>query len=197
MSDQLLHGIDVSRWQGRIDWPVAATSDLCRFAYIKATEGTGGTDAMFAENWAGTLFAEIPRGAYHFMTARGSGELQAEHFLEVYPGDGELPPVLDLEWGIRGDMPTAEAAEEWLEVVRKETGVQPVVYVSPGFAAQRLAGPVGLRIAAGHDLWVAHYGVKSPTVPRGWSDWRIWQTGLGSVPGIKCKVDVDVMKLRT
>lgn len=196
-SDQLLKGIDVSRWQGKVDWSAAAASGLCEFAYVKATEGLYGVDKRFAENWAGTLSAGVPRGAYHFLTAFASADVQAHRFLQAYPGDGELPPALDLEWGSRGEAPSAASALEWLRVVYDALGVRPVVYLSPAFAAQHMAGSDGAEIARLHELWVAHYGVEEPIVPAGWSGWRIWQRGQALVPGIAGKVDVDVMKQRT
>lgn len=193
-ADQLLRGVDVSCWQGRVDWKVAAASDLCRFAYVKATEGATSADERFAENWAGTLCNGIPRGAYHFLVAGVDPRLQAEHFLATYPGDGELPPALDLEWGARGSVPSAWEAATWLQTVYEVTGVRPIVYTSPGFAALTLAGPEGKVVGEYHDLWVAHYGVRSPSVPKAWSSWRIWQTGKGRVPGFEAEVDLDVMK---
>lgn len=193
-ADGLLLGVDVSHWQGRVDWASAAASGRCEFAYAKATEGVSGVDRSFADNWAGTLAAGVPRGAYHFMVADCSAGLQAEHFLRTYPGDGELPPVLDLEWGAGGRRPSAASAIEWLRVVWEGLGVRPVVYTSPAFAAQELVGPEGVEIARDHGLWVAHYGVESPTLPMHWSDWRIWQRGTGTVPGVRGRVDVNVMK---
>lgn len=191
--DSLLHGVDVSRWQGQVDWRTAAASGMCEFAYAKATEGATLTDERFAENWGGTLYAGVPRGAYHFLTAADPAA-QARHFLAVYPGDGELPPALDLEWGPDGGAPSAASAAEWLRIVFEEAGVRPVVYTSPAFARLYLRGPEGASIAAVHELWVAHYRVAAPAVPAGWPTWRLWQTGIGRVPGFAGPVDVDVKK---
>lgn len=186
----MIRGIDVSRWQGEIDWRSVA-SDGIAFAWIKATDGARGIDKSFAKNWAGALYAEVKRGAYHFMRA-GPGREQAEHFLRIYPGGGELPPVLDLE---RADdtkeVPNILESLAWIEIVAAETGVQPMVYTSPSFA-QELRFEVHPGLAR-CDLWVAHWGVKTPRVPRPWTTWRARQTGVGRVAGVRGEVDVNVM----
>ena len=61
-----IHGIDVSRWQGRIDWASVRAAGT-QFAFIKATEGGDHVDPRFLENWYGAARAGVPRGAYHFM----------------------------------------------------------------------------------------------------------------------------------
>lgn len=185
-----LKGIDVSAHQGSIAWPVVAEHGGVVFAWIKATEGATHTDERFVENWGGALFGEVKRGAYHFLKASISARLQAERFLRVYPGGGELPPVLDFEPDPASFVPHAALAMEWLEIVAHDTGVQPMVYCSPSVAEAHLLDP---SIVA-FDLWIAHYGVLRPRVPKPWADWRAWQTGVGRVPGIRGPVDLDVMR---
>ena len=60
-----VHGVDVSRWQGEIDWPKLRTQGA-NFAYIKATDGGDHLDPMFKTNWQRAKEAGIRRGAYHF-----------------------------------------------------------------------------------------------------------------------------------
>src|SRR5690349_19128466 len=54
-----IHGIDVSKWQGRIDWASVSAAGT-QFAFIKATEGGDHTDERFLENWQGAKAAGIP-----------------------------------------------------------------------------------------------------------------------------------------
>src|SRR3954463_8047491 len=61
-----IHGIDVSRHQGEIDWNAVASSGV-KFAWIKATEGGDHADVMFQANWQGAKAAGVARGAYHFV----------------------------------------------------------------------------------------------------------------------------------
>ncbi|WP_266096794.1 GH25 family lysozyme, partial [Acinetobacter baumannii] len=60
-----VHGVDVSRWQGEIDW-VKLRSQGANFAYIKATDGGDHLDPMFVRNWHAAEAAGLKRGAYHF-----------------------------------------------------------------------------------------------------------------------------------
>src|SRR5271169_5364327 len=64
--DYPIHGIDVSKFQGDIDWNAVANSGV-KFAWIKATEGGDRADARFQANWEGAKAAGIPHGAYHFV----------------------------------------------------------------------------------------------------------------------------------
>ena len=79
-----LKGIDVSHYQGAIDWPAVAR-DHVAFAYIKATEGVGGQDARFARNWRGAARAGIRVGAYHYFIFCRSARAQAYNFLAATP----------------------------------------------------------------------------------------------------------------
>jgi len=73
------YGIDVSAYQGRIDWQRVAGQHVS-FAYIKASEGGDFVDRRFAANWSGASRAGVPHGAYHFLA------------LQAGPGAGqELP----------------------------------------------------------------------------------------------------------
>ncbi len=89
-----VHGVDVSRWQGDIDWAKLRTQGA-NFAFIKATDGGDHTDPMFKTNWHGAKAAGLKRGAYHFFYwCRTAGE-QADWFIRNVPRDPEaLPPVI-------------------------------------------------------------------------------------------------------
>lgn len=191
----LLSGIDVSSNNGPIDWPRVA--EEASFAWMKATEGATFTDPRFVEHWSGALFAGVQRSAYHFFTATSSPEDQAAAFLRVYPGAGELPPLLDLERGLRGAVPSISSAMRWIEIIARELGVNPMIYLSPAFAEEaRARGDMPAEIAA-CDLMIADWreGVVSPRVPWPWSTWRAWQmTSKGRVSGITGPVDRDVLR---
>src|SRR5215467_14678034 len=90
----VVNGIDVSHFQGSIDWEEVAAQGI-GFAFVKATDGLG-TDPAFATNWSGANQAGILRGAYHFFRPKLSAIDQAKHFCEVVESLGvrDLPPVL-------------------------------------------------------------------------------------------------------
>ena len=94
--DYPIHGIDVSKFQGDIDWNAVANSGV-KFAWIKATEG-GDPDARFQANWEGAKAAGIPHGAYHFIYWCRPPLEEINIFEQNAPvEDDALPPVLDAE----------------------------------------------------------------------------------------------------
>ena len=93
-----IQGIDVSYWQGDIDWQKVRDAGV-QFAFIKATEGGDHIDPKFLDNWQAAKRAGVARGAYHFMYWCRPAHEQALWFMLNVPGDSDaLPPVLDVEW---------------------------------------------------------------------------------------------------
>jgi lysozyme len=184
-----IKGIDVSRYQGTIDWK-KVKADGIRFAFIKATEGTTLVDPYFSVNWEGAEAHGVVRGAYHFFRPGLDGTVQAEHFLQrIQWAKGDLPPVLDLEVtdGVGAEVIRREALE-WLTLVEKRTGRKPIVYTLPHYAKSYLNGKFGR-----FPLWVVDL---NPFFPRGhdnWKTWTFWQhSHHGSVDGIEGEVDLNV-----
>ena len=186
--DGPLPGIDVSHWQGTIDWEAVA-ADGVEFAFVKATEGGDYTDPRFAENWAGARRAGVVRGAYHFFRPQTDATAQAAHFLRtVQLAPGDLPPVLDVEvTDGRSAAAIADGVRTWLQEVERATGRRPIIYTRASFWTGQMDGGFGA-----YPLWVAHYGVSAPNIPAGWSGWTFWQhSDAGRVDGISGAVDLD------
>ncbi len=183
-------GIDVSHYQASVDWGAVASAGA-GFAIAKATEGTGTTDAQFANNWAGIQQAGLLRGAYHFFHASEDGAQQADFFLSVVgtlqPGD--LVPTLDVEIMDNQSAATvAQAVSDFMNEINAKTGVNAMLYTSPGFWAQ-IGNPSQF---SGNPFWVSNYGVSCPGVPSPWTTWQIWQSsGNGSFGGVSTPVDLD------
>lgn len=180
------HGIDVSHWQGRIDWPEVAASGEVDFVFVKATEGRKTVDRRFARNWREAQAAGLPVGAYHYFSACRTGEEQADMFLATVEG-GDLPAVLDVEPDARCNRGTRlqdnlEEVRTWLDRVEDATGTAPLLYASD--ATQRaLLGDFE------EERWVAAYS----RAPRRVQDWLVWQhTDRGAIPGITGPVDRNV-----
>ena len=188
-------GIDVSKWQHStsINW-ASVRADGVRFVFIKATEGSTVTNAYLKSDWAGAKANGIYRGAYHFARPSiGSAAKQANFFVNLagtHGARGDLPPVLDLESS--GGLSRTQLqgwVREWLKVVENKTGRKAVIYTSPAFWEYYMGNTSEF---VDHPLWVAHYGVSSPRVPGGWSDWTMWQrTDRGAVAGISGNVDIN------
>jgi lysozyme len=187
-----IHGIDVSKWQGQIDWASVREAGT-QFAYIKATEGGDHVDERFYENWHGARRAGIPRGAYHFVYWCRPAHEQAAWFKKNVPADPEaLPPVLDLEWN--GHSRTCaktlprEAALEKIRVMLQEmeahTGKRPIIYTDITFHKDVLEGEL-----PDYPHWVRSVAAE-PEERYADRKWMMWQyTTTGRVPGIKGDVD--------
>src|SRR5277367_2557924 len=119
-------GIDVSHYNGTIDWAAAARN--ASFAFIKATEGVHMPDPRFRANWQGAKDAGILRGAYHFFSPKEDGASQADYFLKsIDLAVGDLPPVLDLETaGAENPRHVAGEAACWVSAVQAATGRAPI-----------------------------------------------------------------------
>ncbi len=184
----MIAGIDVSHFNGAIDWRAAAGS--ISFAFTKATQGTSYVDPRFDENWTAMKHEAIPRGAYHFFDPSEDAAAQAAHFLSaVRLEPTDLPPVLDMET-LGGAHPAEAAAgmQSWLDTVGHATGRIPIVYTSASFW-QQLGNPAR---PGQSPLWVAHYGVSTPHIPRCWTSWTLWQfSDAGRCSGISGHVDLD------
>ncbi len=159
-------GVDVSGWQGQMDWLKAARAGAW-FAFIKASEGVGGTDSTFATNWANSR-GLVLRGAYHFYRAGQDPVAQADHFADVVLGTddpGDLPPVLDLEV----DGVTWDDVVAFMDRLQSRVEREPILYTSKG-----VTDPMGPPPRT-WPLWVANYGVPQPYLPQGWDAWLFWQ----------------------
>jgi lysozyme len=182
-----VRGVDVSHWQGAIDWQ-AVRGDGITFAFIKASEGGDLVDPQFQRNWRASRRAGVIRGAYHFYRPGTSAAVQARLFLRtVHLGEHDLPPVLDVETiGSSTPASVRRGIRTWLRIVERETGKRPIVYINPRVAA-RLDGELGR-----HALWIAHYRSSPPPVPDNWTRWTFWQySPAGRVDGIRRRVDLN------
>lgn len=186
-----LPGIDVSHFQGQIDWSAVAASGIA-YAFAKATDGITYTDPDFQTNWQGMRAAGLARGAYHFYETGDDPVAQANHFVATVGalGDGDLPPVVDIESnnGDYGGQSIAANLQIWLNAVEQALGRTPMIYTNPSFWNNDVGADFGR-----YPLWIAQYGVAAPTVPTGWSAWSFWQhSEQGSVAGVAGEVDLDV-----
>lgn len=191
--DDVVRGIDVSHFQGDIDWTQVAAASI-KFAIAKATEGTGVKDAKFAANYAGIKNSGMIRGAYHFFHPSSDAQAQAANFLQrvtqLEPGD--LPPALDVEVNDGKSASVIIAGvRQWLQAVETALGRKPMIYTSASFWNANLGGTGEFT---DHPLWVAHYTFKpQPNIPNGFTTHAIWQfSQKGSVNGVAGNnVDLD------
>jgi lysozyme len=188
---EVLEGIDVSTYQGTVDWASVADAGI-RFAVARINHGAV-TDDQFAANWPAMKQHGIVRGAYQYFDPGGDPVEQATVVVDALgllePGD--LPPVIDVE-STDGQPPSVIAANvrTWVDLVEAGTGRRPIIYTGSYFWNDN----VGTSEFAdeGYPLWIAHYTTGCPNLPTAWSQWAMWQyTSTGSVAGISGNVDRD------
>jgi lysozyme len=191
----VVKGIDVSHYDGTIDWVKVKASGI-DFAFMKATQGTTFVDPDFATNWKDAGAAGVIRGAYHFLQPELDATMQADFFVMTagVPAAGDLPLALDLEVtdNLTGAQ-VATAAQTFLERVQAKTGRVPVVYTSARFwGTLGTPGPAPAPFMP-YALWDAQWTTACPNMPAPWMTWSFWQySSTGTVPGITGMANVDL-----
>lgn len=187
-----IHGIDVSRFQERIDWDEVGSmrsgGKRIGFTFIKATEGRTRVDHHFKRNWNSAGNAGLHRGAYHFFLADRSAAEQASLFIRnVRLSRGDMPPVLDVEETMgESSVMIRRRVKEWLELVESHYGVRPIIYTNISFYERHLSDEFDK-----YPLWVAHYWESNkPRISRKWLFWQ--HSEDGRVNGIRNSVDFNV-----
>lgn len=168
-----LDGVDVSHYQGEIDWARLREQGI-DFAYIKATEGSSLTDDCFAANWQGAEEAGIHAGAYHFFSFDSEPETQAELYIETV-GDltGRLIPVVDVEYygNTREHPPKKEELvrdlERFLKLLEEEYQVKPVIYTTQLFYERYVKGSF-----TEYPLWIRSVYIPPLGLGRSWQFWQ-------------------------
>jgi lysozyme len=194
--DFAIHGIDVARYQGDIDWNRVKRAGT-EFAWIKATEGGDYVDPKFMDNWLLAKAAGVPRGAYHFYYFCRPVEEQISWFIQNVPVDPQaLPPVLDMEWNAHSrtcrERPPRDQViadmRKFLEAVEAHYGKRPVIYSSVDFHRDRL-------VDAKHryDFWLRSVASHPDRKYEKRKNWVFWQyTATGRVDGVEGNVDRNV-----
>jgi GH25 family lysozyme M1 (1,4-beta-N-acetylmuramidase) len=193
-------GIDVSHWQGAINWSQVYAAGK-RFAFVKVTESTTFLDNKYATNHAAARAAGIVVGGYHYAqpsATPGDAVAEADWFvtnLALLPGD--MRPALDLETRNGLDVPTMQQwVRDFLGEVYRLTGKHATIYVSRAFWRDSV-GDIPEAALDGSALWLSKWNVTdpSPYVPAsnwGGNGWSFWQySGTGTVRGISGNVDLD------
>lgn len=190
-----LKGLDVSGYQGNVDWSSVAAAGAT-FAYVKATESNNYVSGYFSQQYNGSANAGLIRGAYHFAHPNASsGRNQADYFVDHGGGwtaDGEtLPGALDIEYAPAGNTNTcyglsSSAMVSWITAFNTEyvarTGRYPAIYSTTDWWRTCTGNYSGF--ATTNALWIANYTGTYTPLPSGWSTYTLWQTAdSGTFPG--------------
>ncbi|MEE4546720.1 GH25 family lysozyme [Streptomyces sp. V4-01] len=185
-------GMDVSHWQGAINW-ASAYNNGARFVYMKATEGTTYRDPNFSANYTGSYNAGFIRGSYHFATPNTStGAAQADYFVAHGGGwskDGKtLPPMLDIEYGTSSTCwgLSQAAMRTWItsfvNEVHAKTTRWATIYTTTDWWTTCTGNSAAY--SANDPLFIARYASSVGTLPAGWGFYTFWQhADSGVFPG--------------
>lgn len=184
-------GIDVSRYQGTIDWKKVKASDIS-FAIIKAGGSDDGfyKDSKFEENYKNAKAAGMPVGAYYFVgsgcVSHADGVADAKRFIEMLKGKQfEYPVYIDVEATSPDNRSGATKAVIGFCETMEAAGYYCGIYASDisGFVDR-----LDQSQLKSYDKWVARYG-SAPQKTETYGMWQYSETGM--VPGISGHVDLD------
>lgn len=190
-----IRGIDVSAWQGAIDWDTVANYGM-DFAILRITEAGNVIDSCFEKNYSGCQKHNIPTGAYKYSYAMTVAEIQSEarKVVEVLNGRKLQYPVwLDLEWNNQRSLGAEQIHKlaEAFEKIITAAGYKFGIYCNVDWY---------LNVICSHlkkyDFWIARY----PASDNGTLQERLrpdfgvgWQySSKAKIPGISGTVDRNV-----
>ena len=180
-------GIDISSYQGYIDWAKVSSDKDIRFVYIKATEGSTYRSPHYAHNITQARRYGLLVGSYHYITSSSTIQEQFNNFsLYALRSVQDLIPMLDVE--VRGDWSRSQlidSVSKFCELVEEHYGVQPMIYSTMGFYNKNLAPHFNK-----HHLYIGRYSNTKPEI--NWEgEYTIWQySEQGIIPGIDAYVDL-------
>ena len=184
-------GIDVSEYQGRIEWETIDSIEKkypIHFVFVRATAGKDKVDKKFETNWNSLAKQKIIRGAYHYYRPNENSLEQAANFIKnVRLRKGDFPPVLDIE-----QLPKEQSMDSlkkglqrWLDRVEAHYKVRPIVYSGEKYYTSFLQ-----KEFKKYTFWVANYNFWVENIK---DDWQFWQfTESAVIKGIPSKVDVNI-----
>lgn len=164
-------GVDVSNYQGVINWEKLEEQGV-RFAFIKATEGSGHTDESVRRNLQDSADTGIKRSCYHFFSFDSSGHTQAQNFISAVGREEiDMPPVVDIEYYADKALNKPSVEETGaillplLEELEAYYGEKPIIYTTI---------PVYYRyvkeLCSNYPLWIRCTQMEPEMV-----SWTFWQ----------------------
>lgn len=177
-----IFGIDLSHYNTVNDWNAIKLAGV-KFAYFKATQGTGFNDPQFVNFVQGAKSVGIPCGGYHYANL-SDPVAEAQHFKSIIDQyQLELLPVLDLE-----ESASSVDLVQWVRTFANALDRKFILYTGNWFIEQYPS----INQLSDIPLWTSYYQNTPPPDEQGWKYWTIWQySDKASVPGIQDLVDVD------
>jgi lysozyme len=156
--------------------------EAANFVIVRAGQSLE-PDTSFNNNWSHAKAAGLPRGSYWLFDSRSVPKQQAELWVQLLGGDlGELPLFIDIEENYGGLYHGWGKWVEFLERLKELTGNKEMgIYTAFAYwkdnAPDPLTEAANLEYFHKYTLWIAHYGVATPSVPKPWGadEWVFWQ----------------------
>ena len=190
-------GVDVSHYQGKIDWEKLAGQNL-DFAFIKATEGSSFIDECFYDNWKAAEKTELCIGAYHFFSFDSDGEKQAQLYIDTVGNlNGKIAPVVDVEfYGDKQSNPpekdeVAGQLGKLLDTLEEYYQIKPVIYTTYAAYNSYIKGEF-----EDYPLWIRNVYYQPLWGTRGkWTFWQYTDTAvLEGYEGTEKYIDRNVFR---
>jgi lysozyme len=188
-------GVDVSHWQGTINWQTMKAQGV-KFAFIRSSNGLT-LDTRVGTYAPAALSAGIPYGFYHYYQPGIDPIQQANTVISIAKKYGyDLPIAVDLEEGANIPADYANRVLTCLKHLEAQLGHKPIIYTSTGYWIGTLKAPAW---GANYPLWLAAWTTASaPVVPQPWSSWAFWQysnSGEGADYGVQSqRIDLNRTK---
>ena len=180
--------IDVSKWQGNIDWDVMKASGVDA-VYMRAYNGTR-RDERLDQYAEGARRVGLPFGLYTYWRPKYAAKDQVNRLLDAHAETGaSLIPMIDVEHGDeRPPTEIGQSVTDGVRLVEERLGVSPVIYTAAWFWNPAVKG----ADVSHCPLWLARYSTpqppipvsgwgefamryRQPAVPGGWATWDAWQ----------------------
>jgi lysozyme len=210
------YGIDISKWQGKVDWDKLLTDtlpDKVFYVIVKATQGETRVDPMFLVNYNETKVHGLLVGAYHFYDQTADPVAQANNFIKTAKLDkGDLMPILDIEKNCFINcseisdilLPKVELIKNlkiFIDKIEKHYNTKVIIYTNEAFYNDYLSNDFKDSF-----FWIAKYSKTPPncfTVGQIYSPANrcfvsckkgCWQyTQSGKVKGVQTNVDLNFL----
>ena len=182
-------GIDISKYQGNINWEELKKQSKIKFVYIKATEGTDYVDPRYHENIRNARKHGFKVGSYHFLSTRSAVTTQFYNFMRTAKReDQDLLPIIDVEnlkpWSAQQ---LRDSLKVFADLIEDYYGCKPLIYTSEKFFTTNLG-----RAFANYPLFIAKYSNTQPNIGYKWILWQFADNGLfKAVKGNGGRVDMS------
>ena len=197
-TDKTKIGIDVSKWQGEIDWEKVKNAGvefaIIRVGYQTDYDGENVVDPYFLDNIEGAKRVGLPVGIYYYSYAKNVDQaIQQAEWVNKQLSEYQIDLPIAFDWESWNSFNKAgmsfytinKAANIFLDVLA-ENGYKGMLYSSKSYLEK-------IWYPTEHDTWLAHY--TSQTNYQGkYSIWQMCDTGR--IDGINTNVDVDIMYLK-